>query len=133
MEKEKIHFEIMQNTDVPESILMYLRDDKINRALEELRRIDTTPVEKIERTIKILEHAIELSNKLFIDQSLANAEAYVKDDIQNTKKLSEMIQQPIIPNSIVEGRIEFPNIEMPEIKMEDLMSSNNNMFMGGMR
>lgn len=116
-----------------ESIALYVRDDKINRALNELRRVDKSNLAIIQDTIKILEEGFVVSNKEFVDKSFADlATPLTPDPKIHTAGLCQPIGEPAIPNTIKEGKVVLPKIEIACTDEELIKSMQGNMFKGGM-
>lgn len=132
MEKERVSFELRQD-DVMESIALYVRDDKINRALNELRRVDKSNLAIIQDTIKILEEGFVVSNKEFVDKSFADlATPLTPDPKIHTAGLCQPIGEPAIPNTIKEGKVVLPKIEIACTDEDLIKSMQGNMFKSGM-
>lgn len=119
MEKETIQFE-MERDELTNSVVIFLRDEKINRALKELKRADKNSLAIIQDTIKILEEGIEVNDKQFEAKAFAD--------------LAAPLQAKPIPNAMKEVKVEIPNLSF-DVTAEDLAKAMNsdNMFMGGMR
>lgn len=132
MEKERISFELKQD-DIMESIALYVRDDKINRALNELRRVDKSNLAIIQDTIKILEEGFVVSNKEFQAKAFADIVTPLTPDPKiHTAGLCQPIGEPAMPNTIKEGKVVLPEIKVSCTDEDLLKGMQGNMFKGGM-
>lgn len=127
---ENISYKMEQNQYVPGQVLIYLLEDKINRALDELKRVDKSNLAIIQDTIKILEEGVEINTKEFQANAFVDLAAPLTPD---PKIQSEDLGQIVSQGTVKEIKIVPSEITIPEIKIEDLMNSDNSMFMGGMR